>query len=776
LVTQFSLRRLWERFRTAPRVRILSYALLASVLCGVTGFLDPLDDYARSLRYSLRYVPADGSIVMISIDQKTEEQLGTRYPWPRTFDARLIEQLKQNGVRKIVFDRAFSNVDSDANNAVLVKTLDRYRGAIYFGSGVLSAERGRIKTAMFPAKPYRKHVEIGSFVHWSNPLGQVAKLYVSGPMRGDPFPALSVILSGKPKPSLTSYRPDFSIQSSTVPTVSFGDVVLGKVKREQLAGRDVIVGIGELVLGDSAFVPGQGRVQGVYTHIIGAQTLKRGIPVEFGWVYPFLATLGAGIILLRMRHVAAAGIVTVACIGALCFLPLLLDSELISVDIAPAMLFFGITLVQHARLTFGWRKSRTHESSGLPNVMALREVTALRQRALIAARIDNHAAITASFAKDVEPLITSEIVSRLKVGDTDTTVYQGDEGVYYLLSPIVDRHLMSEHLDGLHALFSQPLTVGNRRVDVAITFGVDDQWTRTMVSRIGSAMLCAEEASRQGARWKIYDASRGADAAWNLSLGSEIDRGLAEGEFWVAYQPKLDLRTNHIVGAEVLARWTHPERGAIGPGEFIPVAERDHRIERLTQFVFRQVMSDAVQLQGMNDLKLALNVSVPVLRRPDFARFVIGLTRDFGLRLEMFTIEITESVFLSADDEVVTENLRQLTEAGLGLSIDDFGTGFSTLESLQRVPANEVKIDQTFVKSLLTKPGDRIIVSSIIRMAQDLKRRVVAEGVESAETLALLTALGCDEAQGYFIGRPQSLDDFIATVTSDDAEVKRATG
>jgi EAL domain-containing protein (putative c-di-GMP-specific phosphodiesterase class I) len=226
----------------------------------------------------------------------------------------------------------------------------------------------------------------------------------------------------------------------------------------------------------------------------------------------------------------------------------------------------------------------------------------------------------------------------------------------------------------------------------------------------------------------------------------------------------------------VLARWTHPERGAIGPAEFIPVAERDHRIERLTQFVFRQAMKDAVRLRANQDLKLALNVSVPVLRRPDFASFVIGLTRDFGLPSKMFTIEITESVFLSGDDAIVTENLRRLTEAGLGLSIDDFGTGFSTLESLQRVPATEVKIDQTFVKSLLTKPGDRIIVSSIIRMAQGLNRRVVAEGVESADTQTLLVALGCDEAQGYFVGRPQSLDDFIETVTSGTKRRLHANG
>ncbi len=773
---RFSIRRLWQRFRAAPRVRIMTYALLASLLCGATGFLDPLDDFARNIRYSLRYVPADQSIVIISIDEKTEKTLGIKYPWPRAIEARLIERLKQSGVRKIVFDNAFTSSNAAQDDAQLIKALDRYRGDIYFGSGVQASERGSLKSALLPAPIFRNHVEIGTFVHRVNTIGQVAKLYVNGPGRSDPYPGLSVILSGKPRPKTVSFRPDFAIQGSTVPTISLGDVVAGNVSRERLNGRDAIVGLGEVAFGDGQLLPGQGPAQGVFAHVIGAQTLKRGMPVDLGWIYPLLAAICAGLALLLMRHLIAAAVVAVAGLGALAVVPILLDANLITVDVAPALLLFSITLIQHARLTFGWRKSRTHEPTGLPNVTALRELNAARPRALIAARIDNHAAITASFAGDVEPLITSEIVSRLKVGDSETTVYQGDEGVYYLVSPIVDRELLSEHLDGLHALFSQPIRVGNRRVDVAITFGVDDQWTRTMSSRIGSAMLCAEEAVQQGARWKIYDASRGADAAWQLSMGSEIDRGLADGEFWLAYQPKLDLRSNRIVGAEVLARWTHAERGSIGPAEFIPVAERDHRIERLTQFVFRQAMSDAVRLRDKNDLKLAINVSVPVLRRPDFAQFVIGLTRDFGLATSMFTIEITESVFLSGDDKVVTANLRQLTDAGLHISIDDFGTGFSTLESLQRVPASEVKIDQTFVKSLLSKPGDRVIVSSIIRMAQGLNRRVVAEGVETAEALTLLSALGCDEAQGYFVGRPQSLNDFIETIAKDDVDRKKAFG
>ena len=756
-----SLHALWLRFRAASRVRIMTYALLASVLCGVTGFLEPLDDFARNIRYSLRYITADGSIVVVSIDQKSARELGGKYPWPRTVDAQLIENLKAAGVGKIVFDRSFADNDTPQNDASLIKALDRHRGDVYFGSGVLTVSRDVVTSTMIPATVYRPHVEIGTFLQWTNPIGQLAELFYESQHGVKRFPGLSVILARKTPPTAERFRPDFAIRSSTFPTYSYSDVVLNRVGRSELSGRDVIIGLGEAGFGDSLYLPGQGRTQGMYAHAIGAQTLKAGIPVNLGWVVPLLAIVVAAVGLLSTRRILFSGALTISVLAAIALVPLELDARLISVDIAPATMLFSIVLVQYARLTFGWRKSRTHEPSGLPNVVALREVRGRTARTLIAARVDNHAAITASFAKDVEPLIAAEIVSRLRIGDTTTEVFQGDEGVYYLLSPISDAVLLAEHLDGLHALFSQPIRVGDRQIDVAVTFGVDNNSERAMSSRIGSALLSAEDARRQGLRWKLYEAARGADAAWELALGGEIDRGLAAGEFWLAYQPKLDLRTNAIVGAEVLLRWTHPQRGAISPVNFIAAAERDHRIERLTRFVFERAVQDATVMGRTAQLSLALNVSVPVLRQPEFAGYVIDLVARHGLTPQQFTIEITESVFFSVDDDVVVDNLQRLGAAGFGISIDDFGTGYSTFESVQRIPATEVKIDQTFVKALGERSADRIIVESIIKMAQGLRRTVVAEGVEDAATLAELRTLGCDQVQGYFISRPQPFDSFI---------------
>ncbi|UVO53939.1 EAL domain-containing protein [Sphingomonas sp. SUN039] len=740
----------------------MTYALLVAVLCGVTGFLDPLDDFARNIRYAARYVKADGSIVVISIDQKSVGELGGKFPWPRTVDATMIERLKEAGAKKIVFDLSFSDTDTSRNDAELIRTLDRFRGDVYFGSGMLTFEKGATTSTFQPSPTYVPHVEIATFVFRTNPIGQLSRLYTESPLSPGRYPGISVALSGKRKPDARLFRPDFAIRYETFPVYSYSDIVRGRVPASQLAGRDVLVGLGEPSFQDTHYLPGQGRAQGVFAHAIGAQTLKTGTPIDLGWLPAAIMAVLCSVGLLSTTRVVTTGITLGTTLAGFTLVPLILDGRLVAVDIAPGLLLFAIVAVQHARLTFGRRKSRTHEPSGLPNLVALREVKLKRPQALIAARIDNHAAIVASFAKDVEPLIAAEIVGRLKVGDTTTEVFQGDEGVYYLLSPITDRALLSEHLDGLHALFSQPIRIGERQVDISITFGVDDQPSRAMSSRIGAALMSAESARQKGLRWKFYDDVGNEDAAWHLSIGSEIDRGIDGGEFWLAYQPKLDLRTGDIVGAEALVRWSHPVRGAIPPIEFIPAAERDHRIETITRFVLERAVADLASLPAESKLSVAVNLSVPVLRQPGFAQYVRQLLERARLDPSRFTVEITESVFLSVDEHIVMTNLNAFAEAGFGISIDDFGTGFSTLETLQRIPATEVKIDQTFVKSLAVRTADSIIVGSIIKMAKGLDHRVVAEGIEDAATLRQLTAMGCDQGQGFHIGRPQTFAAFLA--------------
>lgn len=762
-----ALRRARAKFREAARFRIMTYALIASVACGASGFLQPVDDFIRNVRFLMRDVPADGTIAVVGIDEKSLKDLGGRWPWPRSTYAKVIEAAKKAGARRVIYDGAMADSDDPKSEQALVDVLRRYRGDIYLGTTFAGVRNGVGYGQVLPAPALRPHVRIADYSVWVNPIGQPSLVPMetrTGPSR---YPAIATVIADKKVVKGAFIRPDYSIRFHSFPYVSASDLILKTPGANSVAGKDVLIGPVAELLNDTKFLPAQGNAAGVFVHAIAAQTLKRGLTSDWGWASTLLfASLGAGVA-LNLRRRKARIIVTSGVPLALIFGPILLDANNVSVEVAPALLLFMIVAIQYARLRLGWTKSRTNEASGLANVVALRELTLQTEMSLIAAKVENYAAIIASFPRDVESIIVGEIVTRLRLGNNAIQVYQADDGVFYWTSHLTNPDQLGAHLEGLRALFRSAILVNGRRIDISLAFGIDTDSTRSMASRVGSALMCAEEALKTNQRWKIYDEKRSLDAVWELSLASEIDRGLDDGQFWLAFQPKLDIVTGKITGAEVLARWAHPDRGAISPADFIPAAERSQRIHRLTKYIVEQAVVAAVRLQGIADCRLAVNISVPVLSQPGFAGQLLELVRRHGVSPKSITVEITESVIMTANDSHTEINLAQLRRDGFGLSIDDFGTGFSTLEYVRRIPAHEMKVDQSFVRKITTSPADRVIVESIVQMAHQLGRKIVAEGVEDAECLAMLRELGCDEVQGYFVGRPVTFDTFCKTLTED---------
>lgn len=749
-------------WRAMPRVRIMMWALLVSVLCGVTGFLEPVDDLLRGLRYQIRYVEADQSIVVVGIDQRSLDAKRGEWPWPRSDYATMIARLKQAGARKIVFDKALANADKPANDRAFVEVARRYYPDIFLGAGYGSRHGEVFRDMTLPAPAIRSSVQVASFKTWLNPLGQPDEVFMDASDGTKRYPSLSSVLAGRGPIPNRRIRPDFAIRIATFPYISAIDTLNYDVQLSNVAGRDVIIGDTARWLKDNRSLPGHGMGPAVYIHAIAAQTLKSGIPRELGWTAPIALVLVLGGIILFARKrsyvlvsAASAGLV-------LMIAPLWLEGRQIHVEVGPAILAAIWIGVQAARLRWGWTKSRTNDNSGLGNMIALREIGDSGHDALIAARVGNYAAIVTSFPKEVEAALVEHIVERLRVRDETVKMFQGDDGVFFWTTPLTDHVDLGAHLEGLHSFFGQPVVIDGNRIDVSMTLGADTDTSRSITSRAGSALLSAEEAATASSRWRIYDPARGQDATWELSLIGEIDRGIEAEQFWLAFQPKLDLRTGEMTGAEVLLRWAHPERGNVSPLEFIPAAERSNRIGRLTAYVLRRAVAALWHLSREGDYKLAVNVSVPVLGQPNFAGSLLALCQRQQVDPTRLTLEITESTLIASDDARADATLAELRSFGFGLSIDDFGTGFSSLEYVRRIPAHEMKIDQTFVRRMLDSPADRVVVESVLRMAHELDRRVVAEGVETEEALALLRELGCDEAQGYLIGRPVDFDTFMA--------------
>jgi EAL domain-containing protein (putative c-di-GMP-specific phosphodiesterase class I) len=294
-------------------------------------------------------------------------------------------------------------------------------------------------------------------------------------------------------------------------------------------------------------------------------------------------------------------------------------------------------------------------------------------------------------------------------------------------------------------------------VDLTIAFGVENGSDRSIANRLGSALVAAEEAAVHGLRWKEYDSARLKEAPWRLSLLSQLDAAIDAGELWIAYQPKLDIRTGRTIGAEALVRWTHPEKGPISPAEFVVAAEQSGRIQKLTTYVLERAVRAAAALNQRGiPFSVAVNLSARLIDDAALPEWVAELLGRHGLKPEQLVLEITETAALGTSAAHL-DNLARLRDLGIQISVDDYGTGLSTLDYLKKIPACEIKIDKSFVQAMHRSEGDRVIVNSTIQLAHSLGRRVVAEGVEDRETLHSLKQMGCDIAQGFYIGRPMPL-------------------
>jgi EAL domain-containing protein (putative c-di-GMP-specific phosphodiesterase class I) len=250
----------------------------------------------------------------------------------------------------------------------------------------------------------------------------------------------------------------------------------------------------------------------------------------------------------------------------------------------------------------------------------------------------------------------------------------------------------------------------------------------------------------------------------------DIQRGLQtateDGTLSVHFQSKHDGPSGKLTGAEALARWTHPEKGPIAATEFVAAAEQHDRIGKLTDFVLEQSIKAAAALnQKRPGFGIAVNLSAKLLTDQGLTLRLAAMLARHGLKSNLLTLELTETAALT-DSGAAIEMLASLKGLGVGISIDDYGTGLSTLDYLKKIPATELKIDQSFVKSMLDNRSDRLMVQSTIGLAHSLGRKVVAEGVERREILDVLAEMECDVAQGFIVGRPMSLESLMKRVTT----------
>jgi diguanylate cyclase (GGDEF)-like protein/PAS domain S-box-containing protein len=321
------------------------------------------------------------------------------------------------------------------------------------------------------------------------------------------------------------------------------------------------------------------------------------------------------------------------------------------------------------------------------------------------------------------------------------------------------------------ATMSQPFVFGDDRVEVTTSVGVavhprDGMDEQELLKNADLAMYQAK--GDGGNQFRFYAADMNSRAREALVLDSRLRDAVAQNQFVLHYQPQVDLRTRRIIGAEALVRWQMPGRGLVSPAEFLPRAEQTGLILPINEWVLREACREAAtwQRRGLPPLRIGVNLSSIQFQKQSVPLLVARVLADTGLDPRRLDLELTESMLLEQTDAVVRD-LQQLRELGVGISIDDFGTRYSSLTYVKHFPIDRLKIDQSFVRDLGSNPHDAAIVRAVVSLGHSLELEVIAEGVESAEQVALLQAEGCDEVQGYFFGKPMPSGEFVARVAGE---------
>lgn len=742
----------------------LAPALLVA-MAAAGGLFRPFEHRFEELTFALFERPASGQVHIVEMDAASMAAI-QRWPWPRDHYARTLAALDAAGVRSISFDVDMSSRSEPAGDAAFAAAIAAAKAPVALPTFAQSAGfRERRQLDALPIAPLREHAHLASVSVMPDPDGYVRRMPLGTVTGAVARPAIAAFIAGRAGSVDQSFPIDYAFNPGTIPRHSFIAIERGEFDAASLKGKDVIIGATAIELGDRYAVPRHGVIPGVIIQALAAETLAEAVPVYGSWPAPLaLAALLALVVgaarrrsRVLLRFAFGAGGLVIAWFAVRL-------SFALWFEIVPALVLLGMAgAVRLAILTLREtaRTRRIDPASGLPNKLALdTRKPDPSERHFLAAQIDESDALKLAVGEENLGDLLRRLVERLQVAGNARTVYRIDTRTLVWASPLALDEL-EQLLAGLKAVMRSPFEVAGRRLGVSLTFGVA---AADITDAAGNAAHAASLAKRSGKPWWFHAGGEGEAASEQFSLLGELDDALRNGDVRVAYQPKLNLETGHIDAVEALVRWKHPTRGMLPPDSFIPLIEEAGRIDDLTIAVLTRALAD---MKGWCERGLvvgvAVNISAGLLASDSFASRALAVVARSGAPVHRLTFEVTESAQFEDTDKAIAL-LEMFRAAGIRISMDDYGTGQSTLNYLKLLPVSELKIDRMFVQHAHIDHGDAMLVRSTVQLAHELGIAVVAEGIEDEACLAFLKGIGCDYAQGYFIGRPMSAEDLAALV------------
>ncbi|APE29471.1 diguanylate cyclase/phosphodiesterase (GGDEF & EAL domains) with PAS/PAC sensor(s) [Aurantiacibacter gangjinensis] len=722
--------------------------------------MQPVDQIGWVTQSRITHQDASGEIVFIGSDVDLANPANAS---ARRDLANVVRNLDAAGADAVFVDFAFSEPTTAAIDGELNAALREFSGSAYLVRDVTTDLNGA-PTLQINTPAIARDVDTVAFEAWVNYLGYTWQMPFVSEETGERLPNFSAQLAGVPRSSDDDFQVNYAFEMATLPTYQLSRLLDGSTNLDIFADKTLVVGPTLEAIGRARNVPGYPRVAESMVAIYGAETLKEG---AMRWIEGWMVLTGVAfalLLIIGLKSRAPRYALYVLLVLALPSALLITGYFGVRMSVAGGALMLFIFGLYRARSRWTRNLLLVDADTDLPTFAALEadHKVADNAPAIIVAKIHRFEEVRRTLPGDLHADYLLAINGRLKAATQDATIYLGQGHLIAWTMQERDPAVLRDHLEGLRALFSSPLAVADNQVDVGITFGIDITPSANVSKRLNAAVAAAEKTNETFEPIAIADTTSQEDLIWNISLQARIDAALANGEIYLAFQPKIMVQSGEIIGAEALVRWDDPIKGQIPPDHFIRQCETAGRMSQLTRFVLEEACAagNAFGREGL-DLPIAVNVSATLLHERAIVQMVAEVLEATGFEPQRLTLEITETYRISNLD-LAAEILGELDALGCKISMDDFGVGAASLEALLKLPFSELKIDRMFIAPMTESPKALGIVKSVLKMGKDLRIIVVAEGVENAGTLTLLRESGCLVAQGYAISRPVPFEKILA--------------
>ncbi len=754
-----------DRTSAMERIRHAILAGLIALALSYSTVLSPLDQVTWVAQSRVSAFEASGEIVYVG---SSSDLTDPSFPERRQELARALDSLREAGAKRAYVDMTFNRSVDPGTDKALNAALRAFDGNAYLVRNLATDLNGELDLSQSVGSVSAGVPVVGS-MRWKNYIGYTWNMPASVVYRDEQMPSLAASIADVPVLA-GEYPINYGFERSTIPSHRFLDLLpspdspgaLEELSKD-IAGKVVVIGNLNRADTNAPNIPGHIDVPATMVDIYAAETLKAGytrIVDEWLVILSILCALVlasiAGNRWLRNSVVALCLMTLLACVYITATLGIIMSA-------AGGLTMLGTYSLLRARAN--WKKNYrlVDADTGLPTFAALEadQDTAETVPAIIVAKIHRFEEVRRTLPSELHAEYLLRIVGRLKAAKKDASIYVGPGHLIAWTFPEKEPALIRDHLEGLRALFASPLLVGENQVDVGITFGVDLTASPNVTRRLAAAVDAAERTNETYEPIAIAEVASDEDLIWNISLQARIDAALSNGEIYLVFQPKVLIETGEMVGVEALVRWRDPVKGLIPPDHFIRQCENAGRMTQLTRHVLTEGCKAGIALaaRGLN-IPVAVNISATLVHERDILKMVREVLEETGFDPEKLTLEITETYRISNFDRA-NEILSDLRALGPKISMDDFGVGAASLEALQCLPFDELKIDRTFTSGIKDNPKAEAIVRNILQLGKDLRIIVVAEGIEDAATLTKLRDSGGTIAQGFGISRPIPLQEIM---------------